>query len=395
MPEDASERYADLERAYIDERWLHVQHEGEALLNALKGGGDPQSLALVHRVRLLIGHTALYGLGENNLAEDHYRAVLASTPEADLRRIAAEGLDLCLEPRSSTATRAAAETGTVAAKPLAADGTATAAALVAASQPESPRPPASGAAGQPDQRSAPAVTAPAEPAGLMEPSPRPSGSTSANALRPLPADPFKATPAAAGGAPSARVGVELPAPAMPWLQDQANRPAPQPQEPQTQGWPAAGSESSGPLAAPWLEVEVVEEPELVEVVQADPRLSEELELELSRIRERRAAAAEGMDAAQGSTPTWTLSETAMGPAQPGVTSAASDTAARQAEVGQGLAAAGPLLPDGVVDLAATAVAAVQLTDPVPPIELAAATPVPLALEDPDLIAGLLEVNLRD
>jgi len=33
----------------------------------------------------------------------------------------------------------------------------------------------------------------------------------------------------------------------------------------------------------------VEEPELVEVAQADPSLAEELELELTRIRERRAA----------------------------------------------------------------------------------------------------------
>lgn len=52
-------------------------------------------------------------------------------------------------------------------------------------------------------------------------------------------------------------------------------------------------------AAPWLaeaspqpnlEVEVVEEPELVEVAQADPSLAEELELELSQIRERRQSA---------------------------------------------------------------------------------------------------------
>jgi hypothetical protein len=39
---------------------------------------------------------------------------------------------------------------------------------------------------------------------------------------------------------------------------------------------------------PSLEVEVVEEPELVEVAQADPSLAEELEIELTRIRERRA-----------------------------------------------------------------------------------------------------------
>ena len=40
---------------------------------------------------------------------------------------------------------------------------------------------------------------------------------------------------------------------------------------------------------PSLEVEVVEEPELMEVAQADPSLAEELEIELTRMRERRAS----------------------------------------------------------------------------------------------------------
>jgi len=40
---------------------------------------------------------------------------------------------------------------------------------------------------------------------------------------------------------------------------------------------------------PSLEVEVVEEPELVEVAQADPSLAEELEIELTRISARRAS----------------------------------------------------------------------------------------------------------
>jgi hypothetical protein len=48
-------------------------------------------------------------------------------------------------------------------------------------------------------------------------------------------------------------------------------------------------DSTGRELVPSLEVEVVEEPELVEVAQADPSLAEELELELTRIRERRAA----------------------------------------------------------------------------------------------------------
>ena len=47
--------------------------------------------------------------------------------------------------------------------------------------------------------------------------------------------------------------------------------------------------ATGQEVVPSLEVEVVEEPELVEVAQADPSLAEELNLELTRIREQRAA----------------------------------------------------------------------------------------------------------
>lgn len=59
---------------------------------------------------------------------------------------------------------------------------------------------------------------------------------------------------------------------------------------QTPVTPAGAAEPAGalePISS--LEVDVVEEPELVEVAQADPSLAEELELELSRIRERRAS----------------------------------------------------------------------------------------------------------
>jgi hypothetical protein len=54
------------------------------------------------------------------------------------------------------------------------------------------------------------------------------------------------------------------------------------------GMIAAPGTTIGELV-PSLEVEVVEEPELMEVAQADPSLAEELEIELTRIRERRAS----------------------------------------------------------------------------------------------------------
>jgi len=74
--------------------------------------------------------------------------------------------------------------------------------------------------------------------------------------------------------------------ATPWL----DGPIRQEQAIQTgvDGMIAAPDTTIGELV-PSLEVEVVEEPELIEVAQADPSLAEELEIELTRIRERRAS----------------------------------------------------------------------------------------------------------
>jgi hypothetical protein len=54
------------------------------------------------------------------------------------------------------------------------------------------------------------------------------------------------------------------------------------------GMNAAPGTTIGELV-PSLEVDVVEEPELMEVAQADPSLAEELEIELTPIRKRRAS----------------------------------------------------------------------------------------------------------
>jgi cytochrome c5 len=74
--------------------------------------------------------------------------------------------------------------------------------------------------------------------------------------------------------------------ATPWL----DRPIRQEQAIQTGagGMNAAPGTTIGELV-PSLEVEVVEEPELMEVAQADPSLAEELEIELTPIRKRRAS----------------------------------------------------------------------------------------------------------
>ena len=92
-PEDAAGRYAELERAYIDQSWLTVLRNGEILLDDLRQEEAAQALA--NRVRVLMGHASLYGLGEPELAEPHYMAVLQSTAEGELLNIAGDGLERC------------------------------------------------------------------------------------------------------------------------------------------------------------------------------------------------------------------------------------------------------------------------------------------------------------
>ncbi len=221
LPDDTAQRYAELEKAYVEEHWSTVLTNGQTLLDAIETSDDPQAEGLANRVRVLLGHTHLYGLAEPEVAEDYYRSVLGSRAEPELRRIAAEGLQQCLRPRTLREQPAqAGDAGTASDAPIA--------------------PPA----GAPINASA---------------------------------DPFLAAVLASGAATTAAPGTAA-APATPWLADL----------PQDLVAPAP----AGALELiPSLEVEVVEEPELVEVAQADPNLAEELELELSRIRERRAAAA--------------------------------------------------------------------------------------------------------
>jgi len=221
LPDDTAQRYAELEKAYVEEHWSTVLTNGQTLLDAIETSDDPQAEGLANRVRVLLGHTHLYGLAEPEVAEDYYRSVLGSRAEPELRRIAAEGLQQCLRPR--TLREQPAQAGD---------------AVTASNAPIAPP------AGAPINASA---------------------------------DPFLAAVLASGAASTAAPGTAT-APATPWLADL----------PQDLVAPAP----AGALELiPSLEVEVVEEPELVEVAQADPNLAEELELELSRIRERRAAAA--------------------------------------------------------------------------------------------------------
>jgi hypothetical protein len=177
----------------------------------------------------------------------HYQALLAGSADPELRRIAEEALPYCRSTVEPAAPEAAA--GVSATAPTTAtDATAAAAASPTVAQELFPRA---------------AIEATAEPLG----------------------DRILATQGEwihqAGTASE-----PITEAATPWL----DGPIRQEQAIQTgvDGMIAAPDTTIGELV-PSLEVEVVEEPELMEVAQADPSLAEELEIELTRIRERRAS----------------------------------------------------------------------------------------------------------
>ena len=182
---DPAARYAALEQAYTEDRWADLVRLGEALVNDLKGSANGGHQEMLGRAQLLIGHATFYGLGNAGAAQAHFRDVLASSPDANLKELATTALKNCEDAL-------AAEAGAQRESKTGAD----------------------------------------------------SFLAVVDAARQRPQE-----TSAAGNA------------AAPWLASQE--------------------------AQPRLEVDVVEEPELVEVAQADPSLAEELELELSQIRERR------------------------------------------------------------------------------------------------------------
>ena len=260
---DPGERYAELERAYTEDRWRDVVEQGGQLITDLGNNPHPMTIDLANRAQLLVGHAHLYGLRDPASALPLYQAVLAGPADPDLRRIAEEALPHCQPP--------------VVPKAAAAKETATAAAGLESGSDNS--------AAEVFATSAP-TEAPTSPAVAQERGPWATLEATAEPLGDQPLDTEAAWIPRAGTAEQAITEA-----ATPWLKQQ---PLPLEQPIQAEvGGALAGPGASRAAAVPSLEVElevdVVEEPELVEVAQADPSLAEELELELTRIRERRAA----------------------------------------------------------------------------------------------------------
>lgn len=228
---DPAARYAELEQAYTEDRWSDVVQRGNALVQALAGSRDRQQQDLLSRAQLLVGHAHLYGLADARQARPHYQEVLANAQDANLRQLAEKALQSCDSTLAASAT---------------------------------PAPAASGGDSRPQTASGPS-----------------RGARSADGPR---AEPLSETGASSGAGEDSFLAVVAAA--------QHPRPAagsPTPSSPPP--WLASSSPSGG--SRPPLEVEVVEEPELVEVAQADPSQAEELELALTRIRESRQAARQG------------------------------------------------------------------------------------------------------
>jgi len=208
---DPGERYAELERAYTEDRWPDVLEQGGQLIADLSNDPDPVTADLTSRANLLLGHAHLYGLRDPAAALPFYKALLAGPADPDLRRIAEEALPYCKPP--------------------------------------------------------------------IEPTAEPLG----DQILDIQNQWIPRAGSAAEGITEA---------ATPWLDAPIRRETPirveQNIETEVGGMLAAPSTTIGELV-PSLEVEVVEEPELVEVAQADPSLAEELEIELTRIREGRAS----------------------------------------------------------------------------------------------------------
>ena len=247
LANDPSKRYSELERAYTEDRWPDVLEQGNQLIADLSNGPDPVTADLASRAHLLLGHAHLYGLRNPAAALPHYQALLAGSADPDLRRIAEEALPYCQSTVEPAAPEAAA--GVFATAPATAtDATAAATA-------------------------SPSVAQELFPRAAFEPTTEPLGDQI------LDTQGQWIHQAGTASEPITEA-------ATPWL----DGPIRLEQAIQTGvgGMVAAPGKTIKELV-PSLEVEVVEEPELMEVAQADPSLAEELEIELTRIGVRRAS----------------------------------------------------------------------------------------------------------
>lgn len=256
---DPLQRYSAIEKAYTENRWGAVIEQGDVLLNDLPWipGGCPAGLK--ERIQLLVAHAHLYGFSQKEQAQRLYQEVVNAGGEPSLIQIAQQGLDQC---------------ATLPAGPAAADALQQTEA--SAPEPQEPAPQATAASAPFSASIASAVEAPGPSAG--EPLIAATGSQPASSGTSMPAMPWlSAAEQAALQVPEpGPAGNTNPATAASVVADAAPRVE------------AVSSQEPLSLDEPLIP-EVIEEPELIEVHQADPLRAEEL---VVPVRESLAAAAE-------------------------------------------------------------------------------------------------------
>jgi len=264
-----TERYTAIEQAYCADQWGAVIDQGQTLLREIPRSSDPVPEGLKERVQLLMAHAHLYGFNEQNVAEGLYSAVLHSKAEVALRQIAEQGLQQCSEHEQAADARVTNGEDTepapgpktyqgsvvaTATRDGAGDGMAVEPTFAPTSETPSPK--------LELERSAADAARPDDSG--TEAAPATSGSEVAETSSPV-AESALAMPWLAAGAMATRAAAAS-----------TNTPSSSAPTP----WASAAQipvEEPSTLEATLIP-EVVEEPELFEIHQADPALAEELDL---------------------------------------------------------------------------------------------------------------------
>lgn len=97
--------YTAIEAAYRQGEWDTVLKQGRVLSQSLAQERGSNAQALLQRLELMLGHTNFYGFGNIETAKAHYQALLNKPVEVSLRQLAEDGLRQCSERIGQTATR--------------------------------------------------------------------------------------------------------------------------------------------------------------------------------------------------------------------------------------------------------------------------------------------------
>jgi len=293
-----TERYSAIEQAYCADQWGAVIDQGQMLLREIPRSSDPVPEGLKERVQLLMAHAHLYGFNEQNVAEDLYSAVLHSKAEVALRQIAEQGLQQCSEHQQAADARV---TNGEDIEPAPGPGTDQRSGLAAATRGgtgDEAAPATSGS--EVAETTSPVTTAPAvSPPAIASPVAAASAAVTAPMAGSLAdsalAMPWLAAGAMATGAAAASTSTPSSSPPTPWATAATSAMetgTTTPEPPEAQAAPAEPPAPQPTLSASAAQIpveepstleatlipEVVEEPELFEIHQADPALAEELDL---------------------------------------------------------------------------------------------------------------------